>query len=205
MPDLRFNVESVSAQHMLLLGIRVENLQRAEEIRSISLNAQVQIQPARRRYNNEEKIALRDLFGEPERWATTLRPVFWTRVSVAVSSFQGSTTITMPVPLPSGFDDAALRYCHALQEGDIPVDLLFSGTIFYLSDLGPSTPKEGARMGAQVAFIPWSKETFCRVPLALWRELAPLRSDAPSPAGAPERSWEQILEHARALAGRSKP
>src|ERR1051326_6952015 len=149
MPDLRFNVESVSAQHMLLFGIRVENLQRAEEIRSISLNAQVQIQPARRRYNNEEKSALRDLFGEPERWATTLRPVFWARVSVAVPSFQGSTTISMPVPLPSGFDDAPLRYCHALQEGDIPVDLLFSGTIFYVSS-DASTPADAKSAAAQV-------------------------------------------------------
>jgi hypothetical protein len=171
------------------------------------LNVQVQVQPARRRYNSEEKISLRELFGEPERWATTLHPVFWAKVSTTVSAFQGSTTVSLPVSAPSGFDDAASRYCHALREGDIPVELLFSGTIFYMNSgaSDPFTRKEHARMGAQVAFIPWSKETFCRVPLAVWRELAPLRTDAASADVASARTWEQILEHARALAGRSKP
>jgi hypothetical protein len=199
MPDLRFSVESVSAEHntslrRLLFHLRVENSPLDEQIRSVSLNAQVQIQPARRRYNSEEKIALRELFGEPERWATTLHPVFWAKVSTTVSAFQGSTLVSLPVPAPSGFDDAASRYSHALREGEIPGELLFSGTIFYIRSGAP-----------QVAFIPWSKETFCRVPLAVWRELAPLRTDAASANVAPQRTWEQILEHARALAGRSKP
>lgn len=199
MPDLRFSVESVSAERdtflrRLLFCLRVENSPVAEQIRSISLNTQVQIQPARRRYNNEEKIALRELFGEPERWATTLHPVFWAKASVMVPSFQGSTTASLPVPASSNLDDAAARYCHALAEGDIPVDLLFSGTIFYMSSGAP-----------QVAFIPWSKETFCRVPLAVWRELAPLHTEAASADVASARTWEQILEHARTLAGRGKP
>jgi len=199
MPDLHFNVESVSAEHdaaqcMLLFHILVENSSRAEQIRSISLNVQVQIQPARRRYSSEEKITLRELFGEPERWATTLHPVFCTKVSTTVSPFQGSTLVKVSVPAPSGFDDAAARYCHALREGEIPIDLLFSGTMFYMNSGAP-----------QVAFIPWSKEAFCRVPLATWRELAPLCTEAASANVAPQRSWEQILQHARTLAGRSKP
>jgi hypothetical protein len=199
MPDLRFSVESVSAKHdpaerMLLFLIRVENSSPAEQIHSISLNVQVQIQPARRRYNTEEKIALREMFGEPERWANTLHPVFWAKVSTIVSAFQGSTMVSLPVLPASGFDDAASRYCNALREGEIPIDLLFSGTIIYMNSGAP-----------QVAFIPWSKETFCRVPLAAWRELAPLRRDAAIVDAASERSWEQILEHARTLAGRSKP
>lgn len=199
MPDLHFNVESVSAEHgsaqrRLLFCLRVENSSPSEFVSSISLNVQVQIQPARRRYNNEEKTALRELFGEPERWANTLHPVFWAKVSTTVSSFQGSTKVNVPVPAASGFDDAASGYCHALREGEIPVDLLFSGTIFYISSGAP-----------QVAFISWSKETFCRVPLAVWRELAPLCTDAASADVASARTWEQILEHARTLAGRSKP
>jgi hypothetical protein len=199
MPDLRFSVESVSATHDtgqrgLLFHLQVENSPAAEPVRSISLNTQVQIQPARRRYNDQEKMALLELFGEPERWATTLRPVFWAKASITVPPFQGSTIVRLPIPASSGLDDAASRYCHALREGDVPVDLLFSGTLFYV------------RSGTvQVAFIPWSKEASCRVPLATWRELAPLRFDAANAGGGPERTWEQILEHARALAGRSKP
>ena len=199
MPDLCFSVKSIVAgpdlaESMLYFRVQIENAVPDEQIQSISLNAQVQIQPARRRYNSEEKIALRELFDEPARWATTLRPVFWAKASVTAPSFQGSTTVSLPVSTSSGLDDAAGRYCQALQEGDIPIELLFSGTIFYVSS--------GAM---QVAFIPWSKESFCRMPLAVWREVAPLHSDAGSADSPRERSWEQILEYARTLAGRNKP
>ena len=41
------------------------------------LTAQVMIEPARRRYDAETREKLVELFGSPERWATTTRSLVW--------------------------------------------------------------------------------------------------------------------------------
>ncbi len=53
------------------------------------------------------------------------------------------------------------KYFDALEEGDIPLTFLFSGTIFY----------EGETGNLQVGQIPWSKEASFRLPVTLWREM----------------------------------
>jgi hypothetical protein len=125
-----------------------------------------------------------------------MRPLFWANMSISVPAFLGSTVIDLKTPAASSFSDAAITFCHALQQGDIPLDLLFSGTVSYL-----------AGSFVQTAFIPWLKEVSCRVPIQVWRESMEELAVQPTAHGATRShvlGWEQILEHARIQAGKIK-
>jgi hypothetical protein len=50
-------------------------------IHFILLRAQLQIQPRRRRHAPAEQERLTELFGSPDRWSTTLRPLLWTQIT----------------------------------------------------------------------------------------------------------------------------
>jgi len=165
MPDLQFKIESAECVHfaavpMLAFRLRVNNTSRAEGIHSIALHAQIQIETPKRRYSAAEQERLLDLFGEPQRWGQTLRPMLWTHADVTVRAFSDSITVDLHVPCSFDFNLAATKYFHGLSGGDIPLIFLFSGSCFYA----------GANGGLEVAPIPWSKETRFRLPVSLWRE-----------------------------------
>jgi hypothetical protein len=130
-----------------------------ERVEAIALRCQIRIEPARRRYTPAEAERLGDLFGETERWAETLRPVQFTQVAVMVPRFTGSTEIELPVPLSYDMEIGATRYFAGLDGGEVPLLLLFSGTLFTMS---------GGRI--QAGQVPWSKEASCRLPVSVWRE-----------------------------------
>ena len=130
-----------------------------ESVEAIALRCQIRIEPARRRYTPAEAERLNDLFGETERWAETLRPVQFTQVAVMVPRFTGSTEIELPVPLSYDLEIGATRYFAGLDGGEVPLLLLFSGTLFTMS---------GGRI--QAGQVPWSKEAAYRLPVSLWRE-----------------------------------
>ena len=92
MPELHFQIEgaeavSHAAAPLLALQLRVRNTPATEEIHSILLRCQVQIQPAKRRYLAEEQEGLTELFGEPERWSRTVRPLLWMNTTLTVPGF----------------------------------------------------------------------------------------------------------------------
>ncbi len=124
----------------------------------------MRIEPARRRYTPAEQQRLLDLFGTPERWGQTVRPMLWTHATVVVPAFTGSTRADVPVPCSSDFSLAATKYFDALQAGEIPLAFLFSGTIFYESVGG----------GLQAVQVPWDREASYRLPAATWRSLMEL-------------------------------
>jgi hypothetical protein len=130
-----------------------------ESVEAIALRCQIRIEPARRKYTPAEAERLGDLFGETERWAETLRPVQFTQVAVMVPRFTGSTEIELPVPLSYDLEIGATRYFAGLDSGEVPLLLLFSGTLFTMS---------GGRI--QAGQVPWSKEAAYRLPVSLWRE-----------------------------------
>lgn len=130
-----------------------------ESVEAIALRCQIRIEPARRKYTPAEAERLNDLFGETERWAETLRPVQFTQVAVMVPRFTGSTEIELPVPLSYDLEIGATRYFAGLDGGEVPLLLLFSGTLFAMS---------GGRI--QAGQVPWSKEAAYRLPVSLWRE-----------------------------------
>ena len=126
---------------------------------AIALRCQIRIEPTRRRYSDAEAERLNDLFGDTQRWAETLRPLQFTTVSIMVPGFIGSTELDLPVMLSYDLEIGSVRYFAGLESGEIPLLLLFSGTVF-------ST----ARGRLQVQQVPWSKEASYRLPVSVWRE-----------------------------------
>ena len=172
MLDLTFNVEGVeqqphSAAPLLVFKLRIAEAVTDEgptTIPAIALRCQIRIEPTRRRYAPSEQEQLLDLFGEPERWGQTLRSALWTHASVVVPPFTGSTVVDLPVPCSFDFNVAATKYFHALLDGEVPLCLLFSGTIFYTAEDGY----------LQVCQIPWEKEANFRLPVAVWKDMIDL-------------------------------
>jgi hypothetical protein len=150
-----------------------------ESVEAIALRCQIRIEPARRKYTPAEAERLGDLFGETERWAETLRPVQFTQVAVMVPRFTGSTEIELPVPLSYDLEIGATRYFAGLDSGEVPLLLLFSGTLFTMS---------GGRI--QAGQVPWSKEAAYRLPVSLWREAV----DAHFPNSAWIRMSRPVLD-----------
>lgn len=162
-----------------------------QRVEAIALRCQMRIEPARRRYTSAEAERLSDLFGETQRWADTLKPVQFTNVSIMVPGFTGSTEIDLPVPLSYDLEIGATRYFAGLEDGEVPLLLLFSGTVFSLAD---------GRMS--VTQVPWSKEATYRLPVAVWREAI----DAHFPgSGWIRLSTSALEELARFKASRALP
>ena len=125
------------------------------------LRCQIQIEVTRRHYSPEEETRLRDLFGEPERWSNTLRTMLWTHANAVLPSFTGSASVDVPVPCSFDFNVAATKFFHGLEAGEIPVEFLFSGSVFYAAAEGE----------LQVAPISWDQEARFRFPVKIWRDL----------------------------------
>jgi hypothetical protein len=166
MPELTFRVEGVEPERFAAAPLLVFKLRVAEAaggqtpVHAVLLRCQVRIEPGRRRYTRAEQERLLDLFGTPERWGQTVRPMLWTHVSTAVPPFAGATMVDLAVPCSYDFSAAATKYFAALEGGDIPLCFLFSGTIFH--EVGGAL---------QVAQIPWEGEAAFHLPAAAWRGL----------------------------------
>jgi hypothetical protein len=166
MPDLNFQIEGAAPLPFamaptLAFKLRISSADEAEPIHSIALRCQIQIDTTRRHYSGGEKDRLTDLFGEPERWGQTLRTMLWTHASTVVPPFTGTTLVDLPVPCTFDFNVAATKYFAGLEDGEVPLTLLFSGTIFY----------EANEAGLQVMQIPWDKESTYRLPVSTWKEM----------------------------------
>jgi hypothetical protein len=149
--------EPHAAGPALQLDLRVED-GTGRRVHAVALRVQIRIDPRPRRYSAEETARLTDLFGEPNRWGDTLQPLQLATVPVLTPSFTDSTTVAVNVPLTYDLDIAAARYLHGLDEGEIPLTLLFSGTMFYAGDTG-----------VQLGLVPWHEEAEHRLPVAVWR------------------------------------
>ncbi len=166
MPDLGITVEKVevvpfAASPTLAFTLRVANADPAETIQTVVLRCQIQIEVTRRRYTALDQERLRDLFGEPERWSQTLRNLLWTNATTVIPQFTGTTTADLHVPCTFDFSIATTKYFNGLADGDIPVLLMFSGTVFYADPAG----------ALRAAPISWDKETRFRLPLKVWKDM----------------------------------
>jgi Family of unknown function (DUF6084) len=139
----------------LRFGLRVES---AEEVRALSLNVQVRIAATQRTYSDAEEEALRELFGDPEQWARSLQSLHWTNLAVQVPAFSGSTLVELLVTCTYDLEVTAAKYLSGLGGGEVPLEFLFGGTIFY-----------GERL--QVQPISWNAEAGYRLPVSVWREM----------------------------------
>ena len=167
MPDLSFQIEEASvvpfaATPTLAFKLQIKNAAANETIHTIALRCQIHIEVARRRYTPEEQESILDLFGTPDRWSQTLRSMLWTNLNTVVPAFPGPRTVTdLHVPCTFDFNVAATKYFEGLTDGDIPLHIMFSGTVFY-------APPDG---GLQVAPISWEQEARFKLPVKVWREM----------------------------------
>ncbi|HEY2574686.1 MAG TPA: DUF6084 family protein [Streptosporangiaceae bacterium] len=163
MAELVFDCIGVAADKYAVIPSMTLKLRISEttgqRIETIALRCQIRIEPARRRYSRAEEERLNDLFGDTSRWADTLKPMQFTTLTAMVPGFTGSTEAELPIPFSYDLELGSARYFTALEAGEIPLLLLFSGTVFAVAD---------GRISVQL--VPWSKEAPCRIPVSVWRE-----------------------------------
>jgi Family of unknown function (DUF6084) len=180
-PELGFGVRDAralehSATPTIRFDVGIESLA-GHEVRSVMLHVQIQIAARRRRYEPEAQEQLVDLFGTPERWGSTLSTLPWLRTTVVVPPFSGSAQVELDVPCTYDLEVKASRYLNAVEGGTVPLELLFSGSVFYA----------GAGGALQTAMIGWDKEALFDMPVAVWRDVM----DQHFPASA----WLRIDRH----------
>lgn len=167
MAGLKFQIlgaraEPYAAVPTLVFKLRIEETG-GQRIHAIALRCQIQIEPNRRSHSPAEQAKLLEMFGVPGRWGETVKPLLWTHVSVMVPSFQGAVTVDVPLTCTYDFEVTAAKYFEGLDDGEIPLLFLFSGTVF--------TP---GGTGFMVERVPWEKEAAFRLPVRVWREVMDL-------------------------------
>lgn len=131
-----------------------------DPVHAIALRCQVRIEPLRRSYSEAEAAGLLDLFGPRERWAATQRTFLWQHATAMVPGFAGNTTVALQLDCTYDFEVAAAKYLHALRDGALPLQFLFSGTLFVKSERGFSVQQ-----------VPWDCEYRYDMPVTVWRDL----------------------------------
>jgi hypothetical protein len=167
MVDLDFAIENVeieryAATPTLLFNVRVTNASARVSVQNVLLQCQIRIEAARRPYGPRDRERLVELFGESHRWSDTLCSMLWRHASVQVPAFDADRVVSLPVECTYDFNVAATKYFYGLEGGEVPLILLFSGTVFYRDT------NEGS---LQMDQISWSKETTYRLPVRLWQEM----------------------------------
>jgi hypothetical protein len=147
--------EPYAAAPTLMFRLRITETS-GRPVRAVALRCQVRIEPIRRHYSDVEAARLAGLFGERARWGQTLNPLQLATLSVMVPAFTGTTEIDVPLPCSYDLEVASGQYFHALDDGEIPLLMLFSGTVFTADGIAP---------------IPWDRECDHRMPVAVWRDL----------------------------------
>jgi hypothetical protein len=198
-----------AASPQVAFSVTVTNPEPSAPVRSALLRCQIQIDARARTYDARESEALRDIFGSGTVWGRAVGRLLWTHATAVVPEFEQETTFDVHAPCTIDLGLAWARYFAAIGAAEVPVLLLFSGTIFH--DAG-----DGA---LRTAPIPWSAEARCTVSADMWREALqehygclaaiPLRKDLLDRLDRYRQrsgvsSWERAIEKLL-LAGAEEP
>jgi len=170
----------------ITLRLRIEELAGAR-VHAIALRCQTRIEPRGRRYTKDEQARLYELFGAVSQWDRTLQGVTWAHSSFVVPSFERRIDIDLPVACTYDLEVASAKYFHAIRDGDVPLVLLFSGSIFNVN--------EG---GLCVEPVPWDLEVSYRMPAATWQAAM----DHFFPGGGWVRLQRETIDRLQAFRGR---
>ncbi|MGI8437046.1 MAG: DUF6084 family protein [Chthoniobacterales bacterium] len=192
MPELSFKITGVEPANRGLVPLlhfkcEITNQPPNETIQSVMLQAQIQIASPQRAYNGVEKEKLKELFGTPDQWGNTLRNKLWTLSNTVVRTFTGQTEAMLSVPCSYDLNVAATKYFYALEEGEVPLLFLFSGTIFYA----------GADGRLQVQQINWNCESTYRMPITVWQELMDFHYPNSAWVSLDRETFDRLLEFKR--------
>jgi Family of unknown function (DUF6084) len=163
-PQLAFAVERAAPERYavtptLRLTLAIASADR-RPVHTLALDVQVRIAARRRRYEPAEEQRLTEVFGPVDGWKSSLSTFLWTHATVFVPSFTGATEVDMPIACTYDFEVVASKYLDALRGGVVPLELLFSGTMFYAADGGAQ----------RIARLPLDREASFELPIAVWRE-----------------------------------
>jgi hypothetical protein len=131
-----------------------------DPVHAIALRCQVRIDPVRRGYSDDEAAGLLDLFGPRERWATSQHTFLWQHCTTMVPGFTGTTEAALALECTYDVEVTAAKYLHALRDGAVPLQFLFSGTVFTAGERGFSVQQ-----------VPWDCEDRYDMPVSVWDEL----------------------------------
>ena len=189
MIDLDFAVQGVeiarrSATPLLIFKLRIGATAPVEHA---IVQAQIRIEATHRDYAPAERERLSELFGAAADWDRSLRGLLWTTASASVPGFAEECTVDLPVPCSYDFEIAATKFLHGVQEGEVPLLLLFSGPVFF----------RNAEGDLQIGQIAHHKEAGYRLPVSLWQSVMAQHY--------PDRIWlrlerdlfEQVYEYKR--------
>jgi hypothetical protein len=159
MIELDFSLKGLSMlpfaatpQLALDLGIAAD-----KPVHSLMLHCHLRVDVSERDYDAATLERLQDAFGLPDCWGHMLTTLQWTQLHRVVPAFEGSTRVEVLLPCSYDFGLAITKYFDALDQGDIPMTMVFSGTVFH----GP---------GREVAPVPLGKQLKFELPLYLWQE-----------------------------------
>ena len=163
-PELTFRIEEAgvleyAAAPTLRFAIAIESL--GGPVRSVALDAQVRIAATQRSYDAGAQERLVELFGPAHQWGRSLRSLHWANVTLHVPGFRERTVIDLPLPCTYDLEVSVSKYFHALEDGEVPLEFLFGGTVFY-------TAPDGR---LQIGRIGWEKDAEVRLPVAVWDEM----------------------------------
>jgi hypothetical protein len=155
-------VQAVShaASPTLSFTLRVDE-DSGREVFMAGLSVQIQIEPAKRRYDGPTREKLTELFGDPHRWTVSAQRMLWTIQSVLLPAFRGSTSVEIPVLCNYDVELAATKYFHSVVDGEIPLSFHFNGSVYYSG--------EGGRL--QVVQVPWDTVADFAMPISVWQEM----------------------------------
>jgi hypothetical protein len=150
--------EPYAASPTLALRLRITEAD-GRAVHAMALRCQIRIEPQSRTYDDKEGDRLYELFGARPQWSQSLHPFRWVEVATTVTAFRASTEIDLMIPCTYDFEVSAAKYLHALDDGEVPLALLFAGTVF---------PK--AESGFAAEPVSWGADTSYRMPVRVWRD-----------------------------------
>ncbi|OBB74030.1 DUF6084 family protein [Mycobacterium sp. 852014-52144_SCH5372336] len=164
MPELTFAVLDIRAEPYAVAPVLTARIGVASDgddpVHAIALRCQVRIEPLRRRYSDDEALGLLDLFGPRERWDATQHNFLWQHASTMVPGFTGTTQVDLPLECTYDLEVTAAKYFHALHDGRVPLQFLFSGTVFTRGETNFSVQQ-----------VPWDREDHYDLPVSTWHDL----------------------------------
>lgn len=164
-PDLGFEIVSAraverAAAPTLSFGARVSD-RSGIPVYTIALTVLFTIEPGKRSYSEADRERLVELFGEPERWASTTGSFRWSQVDLLVPSFTGSADFEIKLPCTYDHEIAATKYFGGLEDGSAPLQMHFNGTVFYQAPDGR----------LQLTLLPWDLSVRYGLPVETWRRM----------------------------------
>jgi hypothetical protein len=163
------------------------------DVHLAALTVTIEIEPARRSYDERARELLGQLFGEGGAWSASTRNVRVARVTALSGPFTGGGRLTITVPMGFDLEVAAGSYLYSLADGEAPLRFHFNGTIYYRGDDG----------SLQLIQLPWDRSSRFRMPVEVWRRAIAAHYPNTGWIALDEETIERLRRHRAAVGAHS--